>query len=147
MLLRLATLDDLPVLCGLLDLLFAQEAEFQPDDAAQRRGLSRILENRAVGEILVVEDSGQAVAMVSLLYSVSTALGEPVAWLEDMVVAPSRRAGGTGSRLLEAAIAHARQRGCRRLTLLTDHDNQGAQRFYARQGFAHSPMVPMRLML
>jgi len=31
----LATLADIPDLCGLLDLLFTQEAEFTPDTAAQ----------------------------------------------------------------------------------------------------------------
>ncbi|MBL8474910.1 MAG: GNAT family N-acetyltransferase, partial [Methyloversatilis sp.] len=41
----------------------------------------------------------------------------------------------------------ARQRGCRRITLLTDGHNLAAQRFYRQHGFAGSDMKAMRLML
>jgi ribosomal protein S18 acetylase RimI-like enzyme len=37
--------------------------------------------------------------------------------------------------LLEAAAATARERGCRRLVLMTTNDNLGALRFYQRRGF------------
>lgn len=144
---RLATTADLPALCRLLDQLFAQEAEFTPDRPAQERGLAAILAEPECGEILVACTDGQPVAMVSLLYTVSTALGSRVALLEDMVVDATTRGAGIGSALLDAAIAHARQRGCRRLTLLTDGDNHVAQRFYRRHGFVASPMLPLRLVL
>ena len=84
---------------------------------------------------------------MSLLYTVSTALGARVALLEDMVVAPDARGAGVGSALLAHAISFARKQGCRRITLLTDGANDAAQRFYARQGFGPSSMVPMRLAL
>ena len=87
------------------------------------------------------------VAMVNLLYSVSTAIGERVATLEDMVVVPGARGSGIGSALLAYAIGFARDRGIKRITLLTDHDNAGAQRFYSRHGFVRSPMIPLRLSL
>ena len=144
---RLATPADIPALCALLDQLFAQEAEFTPDRAAQQRGLAAILDDPTVGEILVASEGERIVAMVNLLYTVSTALGERVALLEDMVVAAGARGAGLGSALLERAIAHARERGCRRITLLTDADNAAAQRFYARHGFGPSPMIPLRLAL
>ena len=118
-----ATSADIPALCQLLTLLFAQEAEFQPDIAVQQRGLNAILTNADVGEILVARQNVQIVGMVSLLYSISTALGGRVALLEDMVVAPLLRGSGLGSQLLTAAITHAQQRGCLRITLLTDADN------------------------
>ncbi|MNY66030.1 putative phosphinothricin acetyltransferase YwnH [compost metagenome] len=77
----------------------------------------------------------------------STALGARVALLEDMVVDTGARGTGIGSALLEQAIAHARDSGCRRITLLTDGDNAAAQRLYRRHGFGRSPMVPLRLAL
>ncbi|MCC6074577.1 GNAT family N-acetyltransferase [Pseudomonas sp. GCM10022188] len=144
MAIRLATPNDLPALCALLDQLFAQEAEFCPDRAAQTRGLAAIIADPRVGEILVAVENGRVQAMVNLLYTVSTALGARVALLEDMVVDTEARGGGLGSALLEAAIAHAEQRGCGRITLLTDGDNQAAQRFYRRHGFQSSSMLPMR---
>ena len=45
------------------------------------------------------------------------------------------------------AISVARAKGCKRITLLTDKTNESAQRFYKRQGFELSSMVPMRLSL
>ena len=140
-----ATLDDLPALCALLTALFTQEAEFKPDEAAQRRGLARIIGDDQIGLIVVARQGGQVVGMVNLLYTVSTALGERVALLEDMVVDPLRRGSGLGTTLLQGAIALARQHGCRRITLLTDGDNVAAQRFYEQHGFKPSSMVPYRL--
>lgn len=139
-----ARLPDIPALCLLLNQLFAQEAEFSPDLEAQQRGLELIIENPEIGAILVARKEGQVIGMVNLLYTVSTALGARVALLEDMVVAEGNRDGGVGSQLLEAALIHAKLNGCQRITLLTDSDNEGAQRFYRRQGFAISPMVPLR---
>ncbi|MDP3454292.1 GNAT family N-acetyltransferase [Methyloversatilis sp.] len=145
--LRHATPADVPGLCALLAQLFAQEAEFVADAATQARGLQRILEAPDSGDILVLAEDGCPVGMVSLLYLTSTALGSRVALLEDMVVQPGQRGRGCGSRLLKAAIDCARQRGCRRITLLTDGHNLDAQRFYRQHGFAGSDMKAMRLML
>lgn len=141
-----ATLDDIPALSALLSWLFSQEKEFSPDPTAQARGLASIIAAPSVGTILVARKNGEIQAMVNLLYTVSTALGERVALLEDMVVRPDAQGCGLGSALLQHAIAKARAQGCRRITLLTDRDNQGAQRFYARQGFVVSDMLPMRLL-
>lgn len=138
---------DIPALRELLAALFAQEAEFTPNAGAQARGLARIIGDPAVGTILVARDGDAILGMVNLLFTVSTALGERVALLEDMVVAPAARGRGIGSELLRAAIEHARAQGCRRITLLTDGTNEAAQRFYARHGFAASGMMAMRLAL
>lgn len=139
-----ATPADIPALCGLLSALFAQEAEFTPDTAAQARGLAMIIGDPRVGTVLVARRDGEAVGMVNLLFTVSTALGERVVLLEDMVVAPSARGAGVGSALLTAAIEFARAHRCPRITLLTDRVNADAQRFYARHGFVASDMLPMR---
>lgn len=143
----LATLDDIPQLCELLAVLFAQEAEFEPDAAKQATGLRRIIENPEIGQILLLRADAEVLGMVSLLYTVSTARGGCVALLEDLVVQPQRRNSGAGSILLQAAIAHARAAGCLRITLLTDRANEAALRFYRRHGFAASGMLPLRLML
>lgn len=140
-----ATDADLPALCELLAALFSQEAEFTPDAQLQAAGLRLILEDEKVGQILVLRDRSEVLGMVSLLFHPSTALGGRVAVLEDFVVRPDCRARGLGSRLLEAAVELVRAEGCKRVTLLTDHDNAAAQRLYARHGFAKSTMMTMRL--
>ncbi|MCC6709276.1 MAG: GNAT family N-acetyltransferase [Gammaproteobacteria bacterium] len=144
---RAATLADLDGLSELLSVLFSQELEFTPDSVAQRRGLMRILGDPSLGLILLAVSGTRVLAMVNLLFTVSTALGERVALLEDMVVAPGARGAGLGSRLLDEAMSAARAAGCKRVTLLTDGDNQAAQRFYAMHGFSLSGMVPMRILL
>ncbi len=142
-----ATVADIPALCKLLDLLFTQEAEFAPDRDAQIRGLRAIVDDPEVGSILVARAGGDVLGMVNLLWTVSTALGARVALLEDMVTRPEARGRGIGGELLEAAVRHARAHGCRRVTLLTDADNERAQAFYRHHGFVDSPMLPFRRLL
>jgi len=142
-----ATKDDIPQLVSLLHFLFTQEADFTPDADRQARGLSLIIESPQVGVILVARSGDEITGMVNLLFTISTAEGGPVCWLEDMVVRPESRGGGVGSRLLAAAIDHARRHGFLRMTLLTDKINSGAQRFYQRHGFTESGMTTLRLSL
>lgn len=139
-----ATSADIPALCDLLILLFAQEADFVPDRARQERGLRLILDDPRVGAILVARAGGAVVGMVNLLFTVSTAEGARVMLLEDMIVRPDHRGHGVGLKLIEAAIARATAEGCARITLLTDEDNTQAQWFYGRAGFRRSAMIPMR---
>lgn len=141
----IATTADIPALVDLLALLFSQEQEFSVNRPAHEQGLHRIITTPALGHIMVAKHQQQPIGMVSLLYSVSTALGGRVAWLEDMIIDPRHRQAGLGSELLRYAIHHAQQQGCQRITLLTDHDNIVAQNFYQKQGFQPSSMLPMRL--
>lgn len=147
MLVDLAKAGDIPDLCILLNQLFTLEVEFSPDLVAQRQGLQMIIGNPDTGAILIARQGRQLIGMVSLLYSISTALGARVALLEDMLVAADQRNSGVGSQLMKKAIAFAKDNGCQRLTLLTDSENLDAQRFYQRQGFRMSSMVPMRMPL
>jgi GNAT superfamily N-acetyltransferase len=140
-----ATKEDIPGLCELLRLLFAQEAEFPSDRSLQSAGLREIIDFPERGQILVLREWGSPLGMINVLFTVSTALGGRVAILEDLVVHPDHRGSGAGSKLLQAAIDFAKSVGCRRLTLLTDQTNISAQRFYKRHGFTLSEMVPMRL--
>lgn len=142
-----AVSTDIPQLCLLLDTLFSQEAEFKPDSELQALGLGAIIEGDGIGDILVAKQSEQIIGMVNLLYTVSTALGSRVAILEDMVIAPQHRGLGVGSALLKHAIDFARQKGCKRVTLLTDNDNESAHRFYEQHGFIESSMQAYRLFL
>ncbi|MCX6046203.1 MAG: GNAT family N-acetyltransferase [Chloroflexi bacterium] len=142
-----ATMADIPELVALLSSLFAQEADFTPDLAKQQRGLQLIIGQPTVGQIYCARQADQVVGMVSLLFTISTAEGGRVAWLEDMVVHPAQRGRGIGEQLLHQALAEARVAGCSRITLLTDNTNQAAMKFYARAGFARSAMTPFRLHL
>ncbi|AGX87071.1 histone acetyltransferase-like protein [Candidatus Symbiobacter mobilis CR] len=142
-----ATAADITALSDLLSVLFSQEEEFTPNAQAQHLGLARIIGNPDIGVVLVARQGNHIVGMTNLLFTISTALGDKVALLEDMVVLPACRGTGIGTMLLSAAISFARMQGCQRITLLTDRCNAAAQWFYAKQGFVVSSMVPMRLSL
>jgi hypothetical protein len=49
---------------------------------------------------------------------------------------------GIGTALLEAAVAAARDAGCRRAWLVTTNDNLDALRFYQKRGFALTALYP-----
>ena len=142
---REATAKDIPQLCELLGLLFAQEADFQPDARKQARGLRLILEQPDVGRIYCATERNSVIGMISILFTVSTAEGGRAVWLEDLVVHPTRRGRHVGLRLLQKAIRGARAAGCRRISLLTDATNHPAMRLYEQAGFVRSRMVPFRL--
>ena len=143
----LATEKDVPRLADLLGLLLAQEAEFAPDEGKQRRALRAVVSDASIGRIYVVRDGTDLVAMVSLLYTVSSAEGGKAAWLEDLVVRPDWRGRGIGRTLLKHVAARARADGVLRVTLLTDPDNERAHGLYRSVGFEFSAMRPMRLKL
>ena len=143
----IASSNDISELCTLLNSLFNQEAEFVPDRQTQTIGLAAVINGSEAGDILVAREDGEIVGTMNLLYTVSTALGTRVALLEDMVVFPNRRGQGIGSTLIRHAVKSAKEKGCTRITLLTDGDNEEAQRFYKRHGFSRSPMIAFRMSL
>jgi len=141
----LAEPADIPELCGLLSILFTQEAEFKPDFRKQADGLQKIIDNPQTGCIVKAEENGRIAGMVNILFTISTFTGGIVAVLEDMVVLPEHRGSGLGAEILKTAKNIAFDKGCSRITLLTDGTNTGAQRFYLKHGFSRSDMVVMRL--
>ena len=89
-----ATLEDIPALADLLTLLFLQEADFSPDLFKQQAGLKNIINDQNIGNIFVLKDKEVVIGMVSLLYTVSTALGGRVAILEDLILGTDQRGKG-----------------------------------------------------
>ncbi len=57
------------------------------------------------------------------------------AWIEDVVVDQATRGQGTGQKLVEAALAHARALGCRTVDLTSRPSREAANRLYRRCGF------------
>ncbi|MEX2615322.1 MAG: GNAT family N-acetyltransferase [Alphaproteobacteria bacterium] len=144
---RSAVETDIPALTRLLGQLFGQEAEFRPDDAAQRAGLLLILADPSAGTILVADDNGRLTGMATLLFTVSTVLGGRVALLDDLVVDHAMRGRGTGAALMRGVMDTCRRARVGRISLNSDRDNSAAHRFYERFGFKRSTMIPFRLHL
>ena len=142
-----ATHSDIPELVELLNSLFEQEAEFEPNSEIQSKALSKIILDPKIGIILIAKEDDKILGMVNLLFTESTALGSKVALLEDMVILSSSRGRGIGSQLIDYGISEAKKAGCKRITLLTDIENTKAQSFYQKKGFVKSKMTPYRLLL
>ena len=139
-----ATLEDLDDLVELVMELFRLEEDFQPDQRKQTHGLKLILEQPNRGRIFVIRSEYKIVAMVNLLFTISTAEGGMVILLEDCIVHPDHRRQGHGSRLINHVSEFAKRRGFLRITLLTDRVVHESREFFAKHGFSESNMVPMR---
>lgn len=140
-----ATLEDLPQLTELVMALLAQEEDFAPDREKQKHGIKLILEQSNRGRIFVMRNDHFIIGMVNLLFTISTAEGGFVILMEDVIVHPDHRGQGYGTRLLQYAIQFAKEKQFKRITLLTDQISAESQRFFQRNGFQHSHMIPMRL--
>jgi GNAT superfamily N-acetyltransferase len=115
--------SDIDALVGLLNVLFSIEQDFTPNEAAQRRGLELLLANPEHGQIFVARHPVEGVVgMVSAQLVISTAIGAPSAWIEDMVVREPFRGRGVGKLLLDQVrewavlkgVGRCRQHACAR---------------------------------
>ncbi len=140
-----ATLDDLPELIELLFELFSQESDFVPDRDKEMRGLRLLLEQPSRGRVFVLRSPNKIVGMINLLITISTAEGGFVLVLEDLIVHKGHRRQGFGTQLLHYAIDFAKKKKFLRITLLTDKPNEQLKRFFAKNGFVESNMIPMRM--
>ena len=140
-----ATLDDLPELTELLFELFSQEADFIPNRDREARGLRLLLEQPSRGRIFVLRGPGKIIGMINLLITISTAEGGFVLILEDLIIHRDYRHQGFGTRLLDYAVDFAKKKNFLRITLLTDKPNQRLKRFFLKNGFVESDMIPMRM--
>ena len=141
---RKAEIEDIAVLCELLWELFSQEVEFTPNKKIQEKALKKIIEDKSIGDIFVAVKENKVIAMVNVLYTISTALGEKVAILEDMVVSQNYKNQKIGSSLIEFTLDYLKKNSFKRVTLLTDSDNFNAHNFYKKHEFTKSSMIVFR---
>lgn len=141
---RVAKIDDIDILCELLFELFSQEVEFTPNKEVQQKALKTIISDENIGDIYVATINEKVVAMVNILYTISTALGTKVAIFEDFIVDKNYRNQGIGENLIDFVFEDLNAKNFSRITLLTDNDNLKAHKFYEKKGFIKSSMVPFR---
>lgn len=142
-----ATIEDLPKLVQLVEELMNLQGDFMPNKQAHERGLALILEQPNRGRIFVLRNDDRIFGMVNLLFTISTAMGGLVILLEDFVIHPNHRAQGYGTMLLDYVKEFAKRKNFKRITLLTDKISSESQNFFKKEGFDHSNMIPMRLIV
>ncbi len=86
--------------------------------------------------------SDAPVGLINTIEGYSTFKARPLMNVHDLAVLPAHRARGVGQALLAACEAHARERGCCKLTLEVLSGNQRALRSYERFGFAPYVLDP-----
>jgi GNAT superfamily N-acetyltransferase len=109
----------------------------EPSDAEVGAGVERLLEDPDTEFLLGAPADGDPAAGVVQLrfrYGIWRAGGDCL--LEDLFVDDSARGAGVGRALVEATIARARARGCRRVELDVNEANETAQRLYGSFGFS-----------
>jgi len=95
---------------------------------------------------LLVADAGAApvgMALVSPLRGIG-GTGPPIpggAFLNLLYVLPERWGEGIGGRLLDEVLGEASRRGCTRIVLWTDEDNERSQWLYSSRRFSRTGRV------
>jgi len=141
---RKAKLKDIVEITNLLEILFTQEVEFEFQKELHIKALKKIIKNKEIGIIFVVTKEKKVIGCVNILFTISTALGSRVGLLEDMIVDSSYQNQGIGKRLLHKVFRYLKKEKIKRLTLLTDENNQKGKFFYQSLGFAESTMKVFR---
>lgn len=92
-------------------------------------------ERRTPADLLVAEIDGAVVGYVAIRQAVALASHAHVLEISGLAVDPAHQGAGVGRRLVEAALADARARGARKVSLRVLASNAGARRLYERCGF------------
>ncbi|WP_311064721.1 GNAT family N-acetyltransferase [Halomonas sp. DWK9] len=131
---RSATIHDLDALTELLDGY--RQFYQQPSDIQAARDFLRQRFGQADSRILVSERSDGALTGFVQLYPGVSTVGLNARWtLNDLFVLPACREKGTGRALMEAAAQLAQEHGVARLILMTQVENERAQRLYESLGW------------
>lgn len=144
----IAKLEDIPALVELLAALFSIEADFKPNVEKQVKGLRMLILSPETGVIKVARNNGGlAIGMVSAQLVISTAQGAHSAWVEDMIIHEKYRGIGLGKKLLDGALAWAKQKGASRAQLLVDIENEPALGYYKHLGWETTQLQARKIFL
>jgi ribosomal protein S18 acetylase RimI-like enzyme len=106
----------------------------EPTDGEIRASAERILVDDRAQFLLATGDS-EPLGVCQLRYRWSVWTTADDCWLEDLFVVPEGRRLGLGRALVNAALVAARERGCVRIELDVDEDNEAALALYRSCGF------------
>ena len=139
-----ATPDDLREIVASVDALFATDAGTHDAAATNLRWPSEngmayytsVLADSNNLVLLARDDNEVAGHLVGRISGPGSVHPIRVADLESVQVYPAHRNRGVGDQLATAFLAWAAEKGAQRATVTAYAANDGAQRFYARHGFA-----------
>lgn len=127
------TLDQLEQLAPLFDayrVFYAQASDL----ASAREFLRQRLLLRETVLFMALEN--ETSLGFTQLFPSFTSVGMQRLWiLNDLYIIPEARGQRIGERLIERALAHAKESGAKGMVLETAHTNVAGQKLYERMGF------------
>ncbi len=105
------------------------------DETDLRASVERIMAGDDGEYLLGAVDGGSAAGVCQVRFRWSVWKSAEDCWLEDLFVREEARRTGLGRALVEAAVARARERGCKRIELDVNEGNAAALALYEACGF------------
>lgn len=132
---RVAAVADATAVARLLDAFNREYHTATPGPEVLAGRLRRLLAGTDV-IIILAGDPAVGVALATLRPNVW--YDGPVAFIDELYVAPEVRGLGIGSALLASVESITRERGSRLIEIAVDGADIDARRFYERQGYTHT---------
>jgi GNAT superfamily N-acetyltransferase len=101
--------------------------------ASVGEAFQRIVKDPELGVVLVADESGVLLGEITLSYPVAARCGGTYTCIEEFMVSDKARGKGVGGKLMEAALAEARAKGC--FEIQVNNPSQMGYPVYMRYGF------------
>ena len=139
---REATMGDSAVIAQLMtQLIEASGYESRQVPPEQIENNLRKMADSDVYQVLLAEDEGQVVGLLSLSFRHTLFHPAPSALIDELVVEQGHRRRGVGRQLMAEAIERCRAAGCCEIEVSTEQSNKAAQKFYRQHGFSHEAVL------
>lgn len=136
---RAATRDDVAAVAGAVELLLVELGGRKPERAALEAEVRALLEDPAVGLLLLAEAGEEVVGVLAGSWQRAVHVPGRYLTIQDLWTHPDWRSRGVGAELVEAAADAARAEGVTRLEVGLPRETfegiKATEAFYERNGF------------
>jgi GNAT superfamily N-acetyltransferase len=128
--------DDLESIVALLGQLKSSTALHGPVELAEvQKTYREMMRQPRVYRSFVAVEQQHVIGVLSMVLYKTLLHGGGTALINELVVSRSFRSRGVGRKLIERAVADARERGMDEIEVGTEQGNKTARRFYGSVGF------------
>ena len=132
---RKATLQDTEILIRFQKAMAWETEKLELDPITLRKGISKVLKNKHIGNYYVATLNNDIVACMMLLYEWSDWRNAQVGWIHSVYVLPEHRATGIFKKMYQHLKNKTiKQQTLAGLRLYVDKNNLNAQKVYAQLG-------------
>jgi GNAT superfamily N-acetyltransferase len=138
---RTAEVGDVAAAADAVEALLEELGGRRPDRAALEAEVEALIDDEAVGELLVAEEEGAIVGVLGASWQRAIHVPGRYATIQDLWVDPDWRSRGVGAELVAALAARAREQGVARIEVGLPREDFAAleqtEAFYRGAGFEH----------